>query len=150
MTKPTREARLRVAAVMAVIGIVLFATVLYDDVPSNSEARTGLVIRYALAMALGGALAGYLLARLFGRTGVVGWVLAVFGGGLASIVAGLAGSLIGLLPELLSDGWHSTDMIAIASGILILPFALNDGLFVALVWIGLVLGAHIWARSQKG
>lgn len=147
MTKPNREARLRVAVVMALVGLFLFATVLYDDVPSNSEARTGLVIRYALAMALGGAIAGYLMARLFDRPGVVGWIFAVLGGVLASIMAGLAGSLIGLLPELLLDGWHSTDMIAIASGILILPFALNDGVFVALAWIGLVLGAHVWVRS---
>lgn len=143
-----RHNRWRAAAMMALVAAIMFATVLHDDLPQNPDARSGLIIRYAVAMALGGALAGYLLAGLFGRPGMLGWIMALLGGLLASLVSGFAGSLIGLSPELLLDGVHTSDLIAIFAGILVLPFALADGLTIALAWIVLILLTHVWIKRH--
>lgn len=152
--KPRFNPKFVPVGVMAFVGVILFVTVVHSDLAAISESRsanapTGLIIRYALAMAIGGALAGYVLSRLFGRAGIMGWILALIGGLLATIGSGLIGSLFGRLPELLSDGFQMGDLIAVAAGMLIPLFALGDDGWLTLVWLIMILAAHVWKRQLQ-
>ena len=152
--KGSGSPRLRVAMVMAILTTGLFVTVLYDDLALLADAEasdvpTDLIVRYAIAMALGGAASGFVLGGHFGRAGVFGWIRAFLAGVLASLLAGLAGSLIGLLPERLADGWQIGDLLAVLAGTFILPFALNDWPALILVWLGLIFVAHLWVQKSR-
>ncbi|MEP1201132.1 hypothetical protein [Tateyamaria sp.] len=106
----------------------------------------GLIVRYFMAMGLGGAVAGYALSNLFGRSGLLGWVLAAMGGILVATFAGLLGSAIGLLPDLLSDGFQTPDILAVSAGALVLPLALIGWPTLLPIWIGLIFLVHILAK----
>ena len=93
-----------VACAMGISGALFFLVVLFDDVADLGSAQLsqlpwGLILRYVISMGIGGAIAGLLLAGLFGRRGPLGWLLAVFGGLVASAFAGVVGSLVGQLPD---------------------------------------------------
>jgi CHASE2 domain-containing sensor protein len=89
-----------------------------------------------------------MLAGKFGRPGIDGWVSAALWGLVTIFVAGFFGSLIGMLPERLSDGFQLADLIAVAAGGLILPFAANDWPWLLLV-IPLAIGsAHFRSRGS--
>ncbi|MGI9366562.1 MAG: hypothetical protein ACR2O8_15370 [Rhizobiaceae bacterium] len=153
-SKPRLAPKFVPVGVMALLGVILFVTVVHNDLAALSASRsanapTGLIIRYALAMAIGGALAGFALSRLFGRTGVLGWIWALIAGILATIGSGLIGGLFGRLPELLSDGFQAGDLIAVAAGTLILPFALGDDVWLAILWLAMILAAHVWKRHLQ-
>ena len=71
------------ALMMAVVGVLIFTVLLVEDVgllPQDASASLpwGLIGQYAVAMAMGGALAGALLSGLFGRGGAGGWFLAAW------------------------------------------------------------------------
>lgn len=151
-TKPAP--RLITAAMMASVSVFLFVAFLYNDlgnVAAQNAPAPGIAIvaRYLVAMAIGGAAAGFLFAGLFGRQGMMGWVFALVGGTLATLTAGVTGSVIGLLPERLSDGWQAADLIPIVSGAMILPFALSDWPALTVVWPAMIFATHIWARNAR-
>jgi hypothetical protein len=145
--------RLVAALMMAVTGAGFFFIFLLQDVRGGvvdwSTLPRGLVIRYVVAMGIGGGLAGWLLAGLFGRGGVLGWVLALVGGILATLFAGLLGSAAGLLPDVLADGWQTADLIPILYGIAVVPLTLFTRPFLLVVWLALIVVTHLWARQAR-
>jgi hypothetical protein len=148
------SARTVVAFMMANTSALFFFAFILEDLPTLREwswhdLPVGLILRYALAMGLGGAVAGFLLAGLFGRRGLPGWVLALLAGVLATLLAGVVGSAVGLAPDLLADGWQSTDMVAILAGLVLLPLALVDHPWLILIWLALIVVTHLWARSRR-
>lgn len=142
------------ALLMALAGAFFFTVFVAQDVRPNEDLswRTlpwALLARYGLAMTLGGLLAGFLFGGLFGRQGPLGWLLAVIAGVLAVALSGLLGSAVGLLPDLLADGYQSRDLIAVASGVLILPLALADQPWLLAVLVLLIGAAHVIARRRR-
>lgn len=148
-----RSPRFVATVMMAVVGAVFFSIFLLEDVGETglvaSELPWALVLRYVLAMGLGGGLAGWLLAGLFGRGGVSGWVLALVGCALATMVAGLFGSAVGLLPDMLADGWETSDLIAIGFGLAVLPLAFAGQPLVLAAWLALTILTHLWVRRAR-
>jgi hypothetical protein len=143
-----------VALMMALTGAMFFFVFLAEDLNALTEAEranlpVGLILRYVVAMGLGGALAGALLAGMFGRRGVLGWVLAGLGGILVTLVAGMLGSAVGMLPDLLADGWQMADLIPILFGLLVLPLAMAGKPFVAIVWLALIVATHVLAGRAR-
>lgn len=139
---------------MALASLVLFLAMIFEDIGDFAAADwsnipVGLIVRYAVAMGLGGALAGYVLAGLFGKSGFLGWLLALVGGFLATTFAGIIGSAFGLAPDLLSDGFQASDMLAIGAGALVLPLAVIGWPVLLPVWLALVLLAHVLARKRR-
>ena len=101
-------------------------------------------------MAIAGAVVGWLLAGMFGRPGPLGWLLAALGGLLVALISGALGSAIGLLPDLLRDGWQTgADLIRIGGGALVAPFALAGQPLVALGWAVLVGITHVLAGRRR-
>ena len=100
-------------------------------------------------MGLAGALVGYLLSGMFGKSGLKGWVLAWLGGLLVATIAGIVGSAVGLLPDLIAGGPRTGAIVAILAGALVLPLALIGWPILVLIWILLVSLAHITARADK-
>lgn len=142
------------ALLMALAGAFFFAVFVSQDVRPNEDLswRTlpwGLLVRYGVAMVLGGLLAGFLFGGLFGRRGVLGWLLAVIVGILALSLSGLLGSAVGLLPDLLADGYQPRDLVAVAAGVLILPLTLADQPWLLAVLLLLIGGAHVLARRGR-
>ena len=143
---------------MAVVGVLVFSVLLVGDMsllPADSSVAVpwALVFRYGVAMAIGGALAGAALAGLFGRRGIGGWLLSLLGGAIASVVAGLLGSAVGLAPDLLRDGFQTGDLIAVGFGGVLAPIALAESWGHLGVWLGLIALTHILcgkARRPKG
>ena len=153
-TASVQSVRPVVAGMMALAGaLLLFALLFTDfsDLAASDPAQLpwGLMFRYMVAMAVGGALAGSLLTGLFGRRGLSGWLLALIGGLIASIVAGVVGSFIGQLPDLISGGWQTGMSVAIASGALVLPLALFGWPHLVVVWAAIVAGTHLWVRRRR-
>ncbi|WP_111429692.1 hypothetical protein [Rhodobacteraceae bacterium DSL-40] len=139
---------------MALTGASLFIAFMLEDLsglaPDQSAALSRmLVLRYILAMAIGGALAGWLLAGLFGRRGLRGWFLALLGGIVTALIAGLLGSAVGLLPDLLADGFSMGDLIAVAFGLLVFPLALAGQPLLLALWLILIGLTHLWARRAR-
>lgn len=115
----------------------------------RANLSAGLIARYVIAMAIGGALAGWLFASLFGRRGVLGWVLALLGGLFATMIAGLFGSAFAMLPDLVANGFSMGDLIGIGFGLAVLPLGIASQLFLAAGWLALVIIAQIWARRIR-
>lgn len=140
--------------IMAVTGLLFFAAFVSQDIRvlpdvTWGELPWGLILRYALAMTFGGALAGFLFAGFFGRRGFLGWLLAIIGGVLSALVAGLFGSAIGLLPDLLADGYHTADLVRAGLGVLVIPLSLIEQPALILLLAGLVGLAHVMAKRAR-
>ncbi len=149
-----RSVRLFVAGMMALASALLFVALLFEDFSAlaaadPSQVPWSLMLRYVVSMTFGGAIAGYLLSGMFGRAGVFGWFLALAGGVFTSIFAGVLGSFVGLLPDLMSNGWQPTMLISVASGGLVLPFALVGWTALVVVWIAIVVATHLRARRRR-
>ncbi|MEM6658502.1 MAG: hypothetical protein AAF625_10465 [Pseudomonadota bacterium] len=139
---------------MALTGAFFFFVFVAQDIrvlenPEIGALPWGLILRYALAMALGGAIAGFLFSGLFGRSGLGGWLLAVFAGVLATTIAGLFGSAIGELPELLSTGVTGATLIPIFAGLLVLPLSIADQPAMAGVLLIMVVVTHVLVRNRR-
>ena len=139
---------------MALLGGIFFSAFLLEDLAASgeqnwSDMEMALIFRYVVAMIFGGALAGVLLSGIYGRAGVLGWILAFSGGVCAALIAGILGSAAGLLPNLLSDGWQSTDLISIAFGALVAPLAAATHPWLLLVWVIIVAATHVLCRRKR-
>ncbi|WP_170386893.1 hypothetical protein [Ruegeria atlantica] len=139
---------------MALIGGSLFLLFLSRDLPQGlqddwAKENLGLVVRYVIAMTLGGAIMGYLLASMFGRNGFGGWVLALLGGLISTLVAGACGSLLGLLPDILDDGWQASDLVSILFGFLVLPIAAVDKLGSSAIWLAAIAVTHMMSKYDR-
>ncbi len=147
----TRSPVLAESLLLAAASALLFLALVFEDFDQLretdwSEQPMGLIVRYFVAMGLGGAVAGYALSNLFGRSGLLGWVLAAMGGILVATFAGLLGSAIGLLPDLVSNGFQTPDILAVSAGALVLPLALIGWPTLLPIWIGLIFLVHILAK----
>ena len=154
MSLKERSARRITTSMMALSGAGLFVVFLLEDVVGRDAAQWSdmpwaLILRYEAAMTLGGAIAGFLLSGLFGRRGLRGWPLALLGGVMASTLAGLFGSAVGLIPDILSGGWDQGDLVSIASGLAILPLTLIGHPLLFLLWLLLLILTHVWARRTR-
>lgn len=146
--------RLAVAGVLSLASLLLFLVFDFEDIGQLegvdwSNLPVGLIARYAIAMGLGGALAGYILSGFFGRFGFFGWLLAFVGGLLVATIAGVLGSAIGLAPDLLADGIQARDLIPIGAGALVLPLAVVEWPIVVVIWVALIFTAHLIARRSR-
>lgn len=150
----SRRARLIVAVMMAIAGAVFFYEFFRDDMANLSESAqadvsSALVIRYLVALAIGGAVAGAITAGLFGRNGVAGWAVAFLGAVLASLLTGLIGSAIGRFPDLIADGFGLNDVVAIGFGLVLIPLSMVDRPTLFAAWLVLMVATHLWARSAR-
>lgn len=146
--------KLVAALMMAIIGALLFSAFVMQDIRIHPELGPqdlpwGLIIRYGVAMTLGGALAGYLLCGTFGRGGVGGWVLALLGGVIAASLSGLLGSAFGLLPDMLSDGFSLSEAIQIVAGLLVLPLAAIEEPVLIPAVAALIAATHILCKRRR-
>ncbi len=146
--------KLVAALMMAIIGALLFSAFVMQDIRIHPELGPqdlpwGLIIRYGVAMTLGGALAGYLLCGTFGRGGVGGWVLALLGGIIAASLSGLLGSAFGLLPDMLSDGFSLSEAIQIVAGLLVLPLAAIEEPVLIPAVAALIAATHILCKRRR-
>jgi hypothetical protein len=139
---------------MALVGLLFFLIFVAQDfshfdgmAPSDLPAL--LILRYALAMSLGGGLSGLVCAGLFGRSGAIGWILAVVGGLVAALLAGLLGSGVALLPELLADGYQASDLFKVLMGALVLPLSLGEQPVLGVLLLALIAAAHLLARKAR-
>ncbi|WP_159099647.1 hypothetical protein [Alloyangia pacifica] len=154
MARRQRSPRYVTTLMMALIGVLLIAAFMAEDAIARggvtwADLPKGLMLRYLLAMALGGALSGWLLAGMFGRSGLGGFILGFIGSVLATLVAGLFGSAAGLLPDLLRDGWSSSDLIPIFYGLAVLPLAFAGQPLLLVGWLVIMLFTHLWARRVR-
>lgn len=153
-SSPTARARKAVAGMMALSSALLLLVFVVEDFGDfatfmQSNAPWGLILRYLLAMAIAGAICGYLLAGMFGRQGLGGWLLVLLGAIVTATVAGMLGSLIGLLPDLLADGWQTRDLVAVGAGALVLPLAATGWAPLLAIWVALIAATHIWAKRLR-
>lgn len=149
-----QSVRLVVAGMMALASSLLFVALLFEDfselaLADRSQLPWSLMFRYMIAMTFGGAIAGFLMSDMFGRQGIFGWFLALIGGGITSIFAGVLGSFVGLVPDLLSSGWQPAMLIGVASGGLVLPFALVGWSALVVIWIAIVVVTHLKIRRRR-
>lgn len=144
-----------VATIMMLMSALLFFWVFVAEETSGpsqlsfSDIPIARLFQYGIAMALGGVLAGYVLSGCFGRRGWLGWALALAGGVIASLIAGACGSALALVPEIVTRGWGGTDLVAMATGALIVPLSLVEYPVLAVLWLALVGIAHLWSRSSR-
>lgn len=101
------------------------------------------------SQAIGGALAGWLLAALFGRRGLAGLALAVLGGVLVTLLAGLFGGILSGLPGLLRQGLAVPVLIRMGLEALIVPMAAAGRPLVWAAWVGLVALTHVLALLAR-
>ncbi len=154
MARHRRSPKYVTTLMMALIGVLLIAAFMAEDVIAQggltwADLPKGLMLRYLLAMAIGGALSGWLLAGMFGRSGLGGFVIGFLGAVIATLVAGLFGSAAGLLPDLLRDGWSSSDLIPIFYGLAALPLAFAGQPLLFVGWLVVMLLTHLWARRVR-
>ncbi|MEM1235854.1 MAG: hypothetical protein AAGI10_02710 [Pseudomonadota bacterium] len=149
------KGRLRwtVAIAMAVASALFFLEVLREDIATVdselSQLPWALIIRYAVSMAAGGAIVGALLSGWFGRGGIGGWLLAILGGLIAAAFAGVVGSFVGFLPDIIAGGFDIGSAIAIFAGLIILPLAFLGWPLLIPIWAAIVCAAHIWAKRIR-
>ncbi|ANT62583.1 hypothetical protein AYJ57_19560 [Salipiger sp. CCB-MM3] len=155
MAPHARTARFVTTFMMALVGGLLFFAFLYEDAVALGPERAvaeprGLQIRYLIAMVLGGALSGWLLSGLYGRRGIGGYLLGFVGSIVALMVAGLFGSAVGLLPDILRQGWDASDLIPILFGAVALPLSFAGAPLLFVGWLVISLATHLWAKRVRG
>jgi hypothetical protein len=151
-TPPGWSARSVVALGMAALAFGFAFAFLYEDraAAPGAEGIAAFVTGTLLFHALGGAVAGWALAGLFGRAGAFGWPLAALGGALASIAAGVLGGAASGLPDLLGSGSTVAGAMRIATAAFVTPLAVAAAPWLGAVWLAIVLGLHIVTRRLRG
>lgn len=152
---PSRKARLIVTIMMSFTGATFFFGFLTEEMGRVTEEQAqlvsrGLIIRYIVAMAIGGAVAGLICAGLFGRHGLPGWLLVLLGAIVVTLLAGLIGSAIGQLPDMAADGLNMTELISIGFGLVLIPLAMAGRPAMIAVWAVLMVVTHLLARRARG
>ncbi|MFV0335172.1 MAG: hypothetical protein ACK5JR_14015 [Tropicimonas sp.] len=150
-----RALRRRVAVMVAPIGAALIWVLVREDAQNLAHAGWAdlpvpLMAQALFFMGLGGALAGWLLADLFGRRGVAGWALAGSGGVLATALACLLGVLLGRLPELFGGGLGLADLISLGAALLLPVFAMAGEPLVAGGWVIAIVLTQALAIRTRG
>lgn len=145
----TLGARWIVISVMGIMGAAFFYVFLSDDLQNSGASAAPLASRYLIAMAVGGGLAGAVFARLFGQPGVQGWIWAAIGAVFCSLVAGLIGSFLGVVPDLIRDGLSSQNLVSIGFGLVLIPLAMVGRPIMFVVWLGLAAVAHLLAARAR-
>ena len=99
---------------------------------------------------LGGALAGYLLAGLFGRAGAGGWLLAILGTLVVVLLGGLFGGAFAALYGVVTGTTNlATDFIRIGLGAVTAPLAIADSPWLGPLWIAVGVAAHLTCRGMR-
>ncbi len=147
------QARMIVIVVMAITGAAFFYEFLSDDLQNAGASQTALgvplALRYILAMAAGGAVAGAILAGFFGRAGAGGWLWAGVGAVLSVVLAGGIGSALGLIPDILGDGLTTQHLISAGFGLVLIPLSMIGRPVMVVLWLGLAVAAHLLARRAR-
>ena len=116
---------------------------------TTAAAISGTVI-LGLCHALGGAIAGYALAGLFGRAGAGGWLVALLGATLATLLGGLlGGGAAALYGVVTGTANFTTEMIRIGLGAVTTPLAIAEGPWLTVVWLAAWGVAHWTARGVR-
>jgi len=143
-----RRSRIAAAAGFAAIGGV-FAAILFaeDRAAGVGAARDAFEIATVLLHALGGGVAGWLLAPLFGRRGVAGGLLALAAAVLATALGGLLGGTLASIVEA-ALGFGSTAQAAINAlvGALAVPLGIAERPWLGALWLVLVALVRAAAR----
>ena len=133
-------------ALLGVLFAVLFFWLEVSD-PAEGAATFGLV--FILCYAAGGFVSGWLLARGFGREGLMGILLALVVGAIAVFIGDLiAGVLIALTESLLEGASLSQDVFAIAISAMLPILLVADAPWVAALWAGASLLLHLLMRGR--
>jgi hypothetical protein len=137
---------------MAALAFGFAFAFLYEDraAAPGGEGIWAFVTGTLVFHALGGAVAGWALAGLFGRAGPVGWPLAALGGALASIAAGVLGGAASGLPALLAGASPVAGAVRLATAAFVTPLAVAAQPLLGAVWLASVLGLHLVARRLRG
>lgn len=149
-----KSPRLLVAMMIAVTSAITFAALLIEDLNGFddldfSDLPWNLITRYMITMALGGAVAGFLLAGMFGRKSIGGWCLALLGGVLVTLLAGLLGSFFGWLPDYFSEGSTPSALVSILAGALVPIFAFAGQILLFVMWLVLLAVTHVFAARVR-
>jgi len=144
-------ARSLVAVGMPVLASLFAFLLLYEERAGaqGAEGVVRFVVETLAGHALGGLLAGALLAGLFGRHGVIGWPLALLGGVLATLAAGFAGGLVASAPALLGGTTLAGEGVRIVAATFVTPFAIAGTPWLALVWLAAILALHLAVRPLR-
>ena len=98
---------------------------------------------------LGGFVLGWSLAGLFGRSGAGGWALAALGGALVTVLGGLIGTAVEVLPAALGGAGLAAALVRVATGALITPLAIASAPWLGAVWLAAVATIHLAARAAR-
>ena len=110
----------------------------------------GEVAFLAATQAAGGALAGYLLATLFGRRGVIGWIVATVGAILVCLLGGLLGGGLFGLREIIGGGDELIQgLIRLGFGPLNAPLAIAETPSLAAVLAAATGLAHLVIQHMR-
>ncbi len=137
---------------LALLAAILAFSFLYEDrgAAAGAEGIWAFVTGTLFGHALGGFVAGWLLAGLFGRGRAVGWVLALVGGIVAVLLAGLLGGVVTALPSLVSGGSVVTEAIRVGTSAFVGPLAVAAAPWLGLVWFGGVGALHVAVQKTRG
>ncbi|MEO1681602.1 MAG: hypothetical protein AAFU80_25955 [Pseudomonadota bacterium] len=97
----------------------------------------------------GGFVAGWLLGGTFGRLGIAGWPLALVGGVLASLLAGLIGAAIASLPGMVGGISIGSQIVQVGVGVLVTPLAIEGAPWFGIAWLIAVLVLHVLVRRVR-
>ncbi len=144
-------ARGLVATGMAVLAALFAFLFLFEDRQAGPGVSRVLLFvgEVAFFHGVGGMIAGWALAGLFGRRGPFGWALAAGGAILATLLAGAISGLISSLPALLSGSAVSTEAIRIGAAALVAPLAVASAPWLAAVWAAAVAALHMLSRGAR-
>ena len=110
----------------------------------------GEVAILAATQAAGGAIAGYLLATLFGRRGVIGWVVATVGAIVVCLLGGLLGGALFGLREMIGGGNELIQgLIRLGLGPLNAPLAIAETPSLAAVLAAATGLAHLMIQRVR-
>lgn len=151
--EPARRGAWLVAGIGgAVLAVGFGALLLLDDLGAVDQDVLAQAFRTSLiGQAAAGFIVGLLLAFLFGRGGLFGWILAIVAGGLVSVVAGAVGT--GLSDLIVSRDTSSLviDRLSdLSAGAFVVPMSIAEAPVLGFLWLTLVGGIHTavgWARQ---
>ncbi|MEM0947426.1 MAG: hypothetical protein AAGK37_08480 [Pseudomonadota bacterium] len=146
-------ARVRSALIWA-LTTALFAVAfaLQDVLTAEAPTAAGFFGTAILGVchALGGAIAGFLLAGLFGRNGAAGWIMALVGGVAVVLLGGLfGGAFAAIYGTVTGTADLTVDLIRIGLGAVTAPLAIAEGPALALLWILSAIVAHLTCAKAR-